>query len=127
MPIPKNYPLESFDPRFEQLLLRGARGEDFVIPCESTSQATRLQHMLLSYRHRAKQQFGDEQREKWQPLFTAAIGLQKDAAGKKTIVHIYSRHAEFGSVLNNIMPSSAVAPALDSDPLADFPVTANEE
>lgn len=121
MPIPKNYPLEAFSPRFPELLLRGARGEDFVIPCKSASEAYRLQHMLHNYRARARQTFGDAEPEKWRPLFAAVVGLVRDEHGKKSIVHIFSRHREFGDLLDNI-PSTTPpdSPLVTDDPLAEF-------
>lgn len=118
MPIPKDYPLESFDPRFEELLLRGARGEDFTIMCKSAAQAFRLQHMLHNYRHRAKKHYGDEQPERWKSLFAAAVGILKDEYGRKTIVHIYSRRNEFNDLLDNIISPSALD--LPEDPLDEF-------
>lgn len=116
MPIPKNYPLESFDPRFKDILLRGARGEDFLIPCRSRAEAYRLQHMLNAYRQRAKQHFGDIQPDEWRPLFICAIGIvQKNATYS---VHIYSRHKEFEDVLSSIAPSATTV--LAHDPLDDI-------
>lgn len=123
MPIPKNYPLESFDPRFKELLLRGARGEDFTIDCGTRSKAYRLQHMLNAYRARAKITFGDAKPDEWKPLFTCAIGLLKGPTGQKTIVHIYSRHMEFDDVLGSVKPSEPLAPErLSHDPLEEFDV-----
>ena len=121
MPIPKNFPLESYDPRFEQLLLRGARGEDIKIQCRSKSKAYRLQHMLHSYRHRARDHFKDSAPERWQPLFTTCIGLMRDDNGQKTILHIYSRHSEFDDTLNSIAGTND-APIITeaNDPLAEF-------
>lgn len=118
MPIPKNYPLESFDPRFRDILLRGARGEDFTIPCRTRAEAYRLQHMLNAYRARAKATFGDAKPDEWKPLFTCAIGLRKDASGRQTIVHIYSRHKEFEDVLANLSTANEVK--LDRDPLDEL-------
>lgn len=123
MPIPKNYPLEAFSPKFPDLLLRAARGEDITIPCKSASEAYRLQHMLHNYRIRARETFGDAAPEKWRPLFTAVVGLQKDATGKKSIVHIYSRHDEFKELFANIKPNpNDTIPPDREDPLAEFDV-----
>lgn len=123
MPIPKNYPLESFDPRFEQILLRGSRGEDFTIPCRTRAEAYRLQHMLNAYRSRCRAELPD-QPDKWKPMFTAAVGLLKDDKGQKTIVRVYSRHNEFGDLLDNIVEKPAELP---SDPLAEFEPVAKPE
>lgn len=116
MPIPKNYPLESFDPRFKDILLRGARGEDFMIPCRTRAEAYRLQHMLNAYRQRAKVHFGEAQPDEWRPLFICAIGIRKRGADYS--VHIYSRHKEFEDVLSNIQPSPDST--LAHDPLDDI-------
>jgi hypothetical protein len=121
MPIPTDYPLESFDPRFEQMLLRGARGEDFTVRCKTSSEAHRLQHMLHSFRARAQKKFGDSAPEKWKPLYTAVVGLMKDENGKRTLVHIYSRHNEFDHILDAVMgrnDTPIITP--DNDPLAEF-------
>lgn len=121
MPIPKSYPLESFDPRFKELLLRGARGEDFTIQCRTRAEAYRLQHMLNAYRARAKTTFGEAKPDEWKPLFICAIGLEKGSTGEKTIVHIYSRHKEFEDVLSSVKPGAPLTePVLSSDPLAEF-------
>lgn len=114
MPIPKNYPIESFDPRFPELLLRGGRGEDFTIQCRSSAEAHRLQHLLHSYRNRARTEF-TEQPERWRPLFIAVVGLEKDEKGRKTRVHIFSRHHEFSALLDGIAP-------VNNEPLADDPL-----
>lgn len=116
MPLPRNYPLEAFNPRFPELLLRGARGEDFTIQCNSASEAYRLQHMLHSYRNRARQQFKDEP-ERWRPLFTAVVGLAKDDNGKKTRVRIFSRHNEFKDILDAAV--GPTVPELDEKPRPD--------
>jgi hypothetical protein len=118
MPFPKDYPLESFDPRFRELLARGARGENFTIQCKSESQAHRLQHMLHSFRNKAKQYFGDEAPEHWKPLYLAVVARIRDEHGKKTIVHIFSRQDEFGQILGEALPDAPTAPS--SDPLAEF-------
>jgi hypothetical protein len=125
MPIPKNYPIESFDPRFPELLLRGGRGEDFTIQCRTSSEAYRLQHMLHSYRSRARQEFANEP-EKWRPLFVAVVGLERDEKGKKTRVHIFSRHNEFDALFSGVIDSPSTQ--LAADPLEEFdPTTAKPE
>lgn len=122
MTSPKDYPLESSSPHFENILLRGARGEDFTIQCRSVSEAHRLQHMLHSFRHRARKYHGEDS-ERWRPLYIAVVGLMKDENGKRTIVHVYSRHDEFKEILDPLFPESA--PSLDqtsdrTDPLDEF-------
>jgi len=80
--------------------------------------------MLHNYRIRARQTFGDDAPEKWRPLFAAVVGLMRDASGKKTKVHIYSRHNEFSDLLDSI-PAAPAEPddAQREDPLAEFEPT----
>ena len=119
MTIPKDYPLESFDPRFIEILKRGARGDDFTIQCQNENEAVRLQHMLHSYRARAKKYYGDEHQDMWRPLYIAIITRVRDKDGKKTLLHIRSRHNEFASTLASILPDYE-PPSLSTDPLAEF-------
>ena len=120
MTIPKDYPLESFDPRLVAILKRGARGEDFTIQCRSANKATRLQQMLHSYRSRAKKYYGEEQQEMWRPLYLAVVRRVPDERGQKSILHVTSRHNEFSTVLDHLIPETSEP---STDPLAEFEPT----
>lgn len=106
MTIPKDYPLESFDPRFAELLTRGAK-ERFEIPCETPHQAYRLQVLLCVFRSRMKERFPNEP-HKWTHFYSCVVGLKpmgKDERGRRirsNIVVLYPRHSEFDKVLANL-------------------------
>lgn len=124
MPIPKNYPLESFPPQFGDLLTRGAK-ERFEVPCASPAQAYRLQVLLCRFRQRFKEKHPDHPNASL--FYQAVVGLKnegKDTAGKRirsATVVLYPRHSEFDNILSGVSGALA-APLLESDPLADFPI-----
>lgn len=117
MPIPRDYPLESFDPRIKELLIRGAK-EDFTIQCKSQAEAHRLQFMLNSFRKRLRRDFPNEP-EQWKPLFFAVISRVKDDSGKRTKIRIYSRHHEFDDALASLTVKPPTV-HLEKDPLEDL-------
>lgn len=98
--------LASFDPRFAELLLRGAR-ETFSIPCETEGQAYRLQMRMQQFRKRSC----DAKIEGSDKYYDCVISLERKSA---TVV-LRPRRVEFGSVLDKIAPANE---ALPSDPLA---------
>lgn len=117
MTIPKDYPLESFDPRFRELLLKGAK-ERFEVPCETPHQAYRLQVLLCVYRSRMKERFPNEP-EKWQALYSCVVGqknLGKDERGRKrrsNVLCLYPRNTEFDQVLSGLQLTVSEAPKPD--------------
>ena len=81
-------PLQAFDPRYREILLRGSR-EKFEIPCGTDSRAHRFQMMLCQYRSRMRKRHGDEAPEMWQPLYDCVVGKKpKD----HSILVLYPRH-----------------------------------
>lgn len=107
MPTTTNLPLSSFDPRYKQLLLRGA-GERFEVPCSSLKEARALRARIHTFRSRAKKHFGDRQREEWEPLFQCIIFLRE--APLRLI--FTPRSSEFDAALFSIPLSGKSAPPL---------------
>jgi hypothetical protein len=85
-------PLSSFDPRFRELLLQGAK-EVVEIPCASRSEAVRLRQRLNQYRFAAKQYFGEADHSAWEPLYRCIV-QQKD-----TVLLLRPRDSEFDKAL----------------------------
>lgn len=116
-------PLSSFDPRYLELILRGARE---VVELRQTTRkdAKRLRQILTTFRAR----YADHHRENpstWEPLYGAIIGVSDD--GFSTVIRPRALEAEH--LLSNIVtspatpsasPSVFTAPHLDDDPLAEF-------
>lgn len=129
MPAPKDLPLTSFDPRYKDLMLRGAR-EEFTIPCESAAQAFRLQGSMQSFRARMKKHHGENGKAEWEPLYGCIISLRKSPPS----LVLKPRTQMFSSILDKIAPAAPTnmnqSPPLDEwpasesglthDPLADF-------
>lgn len=100
--------LASFDPRFADLLLRGAR-EAFTLQCESPAQAYRLQMRIQQFRSRslAASVAGADK------LYDCIVSLNK----KTAVLTFKPRRDEFGSVLDGLAPATE---QLESDPLASL-------
>lgn len=105
MTEPAHRSLASFDPRFSDLLLRGAR-ETFSLQCESEGQAYRLQMRIQQFRKRAfaAKLSGAEH------FYDCVVSLNR----KEAKLTFRPRADEFGSVLD----SAAAAASLSTDPLA---------
>lgn len=130
MPVPKHNPLETYDPRFRDLLIKGSR-EVVEIPLDTQNKAYRLRLQLERFRHRVREYFGDSQPDMWKPLYSCFItykdeGFIDGTRRKKpsTTVVLKPRDQEFGNALDIALsesPTAAPAPLrLSDDPLAEF-------
>ena len=105
-------PLSSFDPRFRDLLLDGAKAV-IELPCNSRGEATRLRQRLNQYRFACKKHFGEADPHEWEPLYRCIV--QQRAA---TLI-LRPRDSEFDSVLSRV-GMTAPAVQLPSDFLTNL-------
>lgn len=120
-----NMPLSSFDPRYKELILRGAM-EEIEIPCKSQRAAHRLQGILCTFRARVRKHFGSdtiEARSQWEPLYGATIGKSDDGMS----VRIRPKASELDMLVSGdvrTVEGDAVTvietPSLTHDPLSQF-------
>ncbi len=99
--IPKKHarlPLSSFDPRFRELLMRGAVKE-FSITCETIREARAMRARIHTYRSQAKMHYGDAGRAEWEPLYLCRIVLVKSPAIR---LCFEPRQAEFDHLLSKV-------------------------
>lgn len=106
---PPDLPLSSFDPRYKELLLRGAQKE-FTLTFETLKEARGFRALIHTYRSRAKKHFGDAGREEWEPLYLCAIYLVKAPAIQ---LRFAPRHDQFSHILAQL-PDGAEPPKLES-------------
>lgn len=90
-------PLSSFDPRFRELLLRGAR-EAFLLPCTDSREATALRHRVQEYRSQCKKQ---REAAEWEPLYQCIIRIVIDDNGN-TCLLFQPRSQEFDHLLSGL-------------------------
>lgn len=120
-------PISSFDPRYGELILRGAV-ERVEVKQTSRKDARRLANLLITFRARMKREYLGKDASKWEPYYGAIIGVSED--GFSTVIRPRDQEAEH--LLQNISiggntvagiegkPIEAGLPAFDHDPLAEF-------
>lgn len=91
-------PLQGFDPRYKELLLRGGR-EEFFLPCGTPTKAHRLQAMLCQFRARMKKHHGETGRREWEALYDCVVGKKPD---DPSVLRFYPRHSEFDDILGAV-------------------------
>lgn len=111
----KAIPLSGFDPRFKDILLRGAR-ERVEIPCDDATQRYALRNQLQAYRVRCKQ----EKVQDWETLYRAKISLPRN----KMVLLVAPRGSEFDTALNRMSGGPPAEPKLEgSDVLDNLPLS----
>ena len=105
-------PLSSFDPRFRNLLLEGAKAP-LEVPCASRSEAVRLRQRLNQYRFACKQHFASEAHE-WEPLYRCIVQQNGN-----TLV-LRPRDSEFDTALSAAGLSPQGAQILPADFLTNL-------
>lgn len=108
-------PIESFDPRLRDLLLRGSK-ERIEIPCETKRQRVNLRNQLMDYRAAARRANLAEANQ----LYRAKMSLG-EVKDDKFILIIAPRGSEFDSVLGSETSRPAVQRIGGVDPLDSLP------
>lgn len=106
---PPPLPLSSFDPRYAELLKRGAT-EEFELLCSGPKEARGLRARIHTFRARARKHYGDAGKEHWEPLYLCTIYYVEDHK-RGVFLRFAPRHKEFDNVLAQ-MPQIE-PPALD--------------
>lgn len=88
---PSPIPPSGYDPRFRELLIRGAR-ERIEVVCEDAAQAAKLRKNLNSFRARCR----SDQTADWEHLYRAVLSVGKDAPH---VLIVRPRGDEFSSAL----------------------------
>lgn len=114
-------PIEAYDPRIRELLLKGSL-ERVEIPCDTTAQRNSLRNQFFNYRARAR----DANLDGVEQMYRAKLELPrlKRPDGKYLLV-IAPRGSEFNDVLEGAT-TKTVAKPLPFDPLSDLPVNNRE-
>lgn len=117
MPIvSKAIPLSGYDPRFRELLLRGAK-ETVIVPCRDNTERVALRNQLQAYRVRCK----EAGTEDWEQLYRARVSTP----ARTTNLIIAPRGSEFDEALSKVTGGKLEVEKLSSDPLADLPAEDN--
>lgn len=101
---PPDLPLASFDPRYRELLIKGAQAS-FTLDCETVQDANALRARIHTYRSQAKKHFGQGHKEEWEYLYLTTIYLIKLEGGRAQL-RFAPRQREFDHILSQ-MPSAA--------------------
>jgi len=112
-------PLVTFDSRYHDIIVAGTK-DRIEIRQSTKREATRLRHLLTTYRARYRDHCKKNDDPSWEVLYNATIGTSED--GFSTVVR--PRSEEATSLLRNITITSSndgeASLELPSDPLAEF-------
>lgn len=96
-------PLSAFDPRYKDLLVRGAR-EDFRLPLRDRAEGTRLRQDIHRYRVLYREVHKDEAAVLYQCLITV------EGVGEENFLRFRPRSSQF-SALDNVPKAEGLSPA----------------
>lgn len=117
MPLPRQLPASSFDPRFRDLLLAGAI-KRLELKCATGRQARELRKRLHAFRQAVRR----EGREEYAALMRAIVTVEPphpQHLGPSLLV-VSPRDSKYNDILSQFEANPVSAPTLDDDPLAAF-------
>jgi hypothetical protein len=91
-------PLSAFDPRYKDLLLRGAQ-EDFRLACSDLAEATRLRQDI----HRFRKLFTDQHKDEGGVLYQCLVTIE--SVGESTFLRFRPRSQQFSALDSIARPS----------------------
>lgn len=108
-------PLTSYDPRYQTLLLAGAK-ERTELPILDYSKAVRLRQEIQQFRAAAKKHHGEANKGMWEPLYQAIVRIERLPEQKARLI-IEPRGRQFEDVLKDVIAGPTAVAEGSSEPV----------